>query len=447
MLDGKVLPRSFKTPTPLVVQGRGLYIYDENGKCYIDGCSGALISNLGHGVPEIIEALTEQLKKIEFAHPSRWRTEATEDAAREVASMTPEGLDYVWFVSGGSEAVESAVKLARQYYVERDGLATAKSQVIARWNSYHGSTIGTMALAGNMSRRRLFTPLFQEFPKISAHYCYRCPFGAQYPSCGLLCARELEAAIRRIGPQYVSAFLAEPIVGSTVGALTPPDEYWPMVREICDRYDILLIADEVMTGCGRTGANFCVDHWRVTPDIIATAKGMAAGYVPTGGIIVRNEIAETLRDGSGAFMHGHTYNGNPLSGAATAAVFRYMKKHNLVENARVQGERLAAGLKKIETSNPMVGEVRGKGLMWGFELVSDKESRTPLAKSKGASALVTKECLDRGLVIYPGSGMVDGIEGDNFLLAPPLVVKAEEIDVILQKLEEGLATAAQKLLS
>ncbi len=446
MLDGKVLPRSFKTVAPLIVKGKGLYLYDENGKCYIDGCSGALISNLGHGVPQITEAIMEQLRKIEFAHPSRWRTEATEDAAREVASMAPEGLDYVWFVSGGSEAVESAVKLARQYYVERDGLATIKSQVVARWNSYHGSTIGTMALAGSMARRRLFTPLFQEFPKISAHYCYRCPFGAQYPSCGLLCAKELEATIRRIGPQYLSAFIAEPIVGSTVGALTPPDEYWPMIREICDRYDILLIADEVMTGCGRTGANFCVDHWNVKPDIIATAKGMAAGYVPTGGIIVRNEIAETLRDGSGAFLHGHTYNGNPLSGAATAAVFRYLKEHKVVENARIQGERLEAGLRKIEASNPMVGEVRGKGLMWGFEFVADKETRMPFAKAKGASALAMRECLDRGLVIYPGGGMIDGVEGDNFLLGPPLVVTAQEVDMILEKLEEGLAAAVKKLL-
>lgn len=446
-MNGKVLPRSFKTQAPLIVKGEGIYLEDEQGNRYIDGCSGALISNLGHGCSEVIEAVTAQLNRIEFAHPSRWRTEATEDAAREVASLAPEGLDYVWFVSGGSEAIESAVKLARQYYLERDGQATAKAQVIARWNSYHGSTIGTMALAGSMARRRLFTPLFQEFPKISAHYCYRCPFGAQYPSCGLLCAKELEATIRRIGPQYLSAFIAEPIVGSTVGALTPPDEYWPMIREICDRYDILLIADEVMTGCGRTGANFCVDHWNVKPDIIATAKGMAAGYVPTGGIIVRNEIAETLRDGSGSFLHGHTYNGNPLSGAATAAVFRYLKEHKVVDNARIQGERLEAGLRKIESSNPMVGEVRGKGLMWGFELVADKETRAPFAKAKGASALATRECLDRGLVIYPGSGMVDGVEGDNFLIAPPLVVTAQEVDMILEKLEEGLAAAAKKLLS
>ncbi|QTX31414.1 aspartate aminotransferase family protein [Aminithiophilus ramosus] len=446
-MDGKVLPRSFKTQAPIIVKGEGIYLEDESGRRYIDGCSGALISNLGHGCPEIIEAVTAQLGRIEFAHPSRWRTEATEEAAREVASMAPEGLDYVWFVSGGSEAIESAVKLARQYYVERDGATTSKAQVIARWNSYHGSTIGTMGLAGSMARRRLFSPLFLEAPKIAAHYCYRCPFEATYPSCGLLCARELEKTIRRIGPQYVSAFIAEPIVGSTVGALTPPEEYWPMIREVCDRYDILLIADEVMTGCGRTGANFCVDHWKVTPDIIVTAKGMAAGYVPTGGIIVRNAIAETLRDGSGAFLHGHTYNGNPLSGAATAAVFRYMKKHHVVENARAQGERLATGLRKIEATNPMVGEVRGKGLMWGVELVADRATRAPFPKPRGASALATKECLERGLVIYPGGGMIDGVEGDNFLIAPPLVATAAEIDEILKRLEEGLDAASKKLLS
>ncbi len=446
-MGGKVFPRSFKTHAPLIVKGDGIYLEDENGKRYIDGCSGALISNLGHCVPEIIEAVTKQLNTIEFAHSSRWRTEASEDAAREVASTAPEGMNYVWFVCGGSEAIESAVKLARQYYVERDGASTSKAQVIARWNSYHGSTLGTMALGGRMNMRRVFSPLLLDFPKISPHYCYRCPFGAEYPSCKLACARELESTIRRIGPQYISAFIAEPIVGASVGALIPPNEYWPMIRDICDRYDILLIADEVMTGCGRTGANFCLDHWNVKPDIIAIAKGMAAGYVPTGGIIVRDEIAEMLRDGSGVFIHGHTYNGNPLSGAATAAVFRYIKQHNLVQNSLVQGGHLLAGLQKIAANSPVIGEARGKGLMCGLEIVADKNTRAPFPKAKGAASLVMEECLKNGLVLYPGSGMIDGMEGDNISIAPPLVITRDQVDDILGRLEKGLAAAKDKLLS
>ena len=302
-----------------------------------------------------------------------------------------------------------------------------------------------MAIAGSMARRRVFSPLFRESPKIAASYCYRCEFGAEYPSCGVMCAKHLEKMIKIIGPQYVSSFIAEPLVGSTVGAITPPDEYWPMIREICSRYDVILIADEVMTGCGRTGKNFAVDHWNVVPDIIATAKGLAAGYVPTGGIIARSSIVEEIKNGSGTFMHGHTYNGNPISAAAVCAVFKYMKEHSLVENAAKMGEILGAGVRKIAAENPIVGDVRGKGLMWGFELVKDKSTRQPFEKT-GAANVATKECVDRGLIIYPGSGQVDGLLGDNFLVAPPLIINEEQVNELLEKLAAGLDAAAKKLL-
>ena len=438
-------PRSFKTSYIEADYGEGIYIYDTAGKKYLDGCCGALISNLGHRNREVIDAINAQLGKIEFAHPSRWRCAIVEDAAAAVAETAPGDLDQVWFVSGGSEAIESAVKLARQYFVERDGPTTSKHLTIGRWNSYHGSTIGTMAIAGSMARRRVFSPLFRESPKIAASYCYRCEFGAEYPSCGLMCAKHLEKMIKVIGAQYVSSFIAEPLVGSTVGAITPPDEYWPMVREICNKYDVLLIADEVMTGCGRTGKNFAVDHWNVVPDIIATAKGLAAGYVPTGGIIARNSLVEEIKNGSGSFMHGHTYNGNPISAAAVCAVFKYMKEHGLVENAARMGEKLGAGVKKIAAENPLVGDVRGKGLMWGFELVRDKSTREPFEKT-GSSNVATKECVDRGLIIYPGSGQVDGLLGDNFLVAPPLIINEEQVGELLEKLAAGLDAAAKKLL-
>lgn len=439
-------PRSFKANYLKASHGKNIYIYDTEGNQYIDGCCGALVTNLGHAVPEITEAITEQLGKIEFAHPSRWSCAIVEAAAAAVADFSPEGLNSVWFVSGGSEAIESAVKLARQYYVERDGAATSKHLTIGRWNSYHGSTIGTMAIAGSMARRRTFSPLFTESPKIQATYCYRCPFELSHPSCGVRCGRQLEEEIRRIGPEYVASFIAEPIVGSTVGALTPPEEYWPMVRGICDKYDVMLIADEVMSGCGRTGKNFAVEHWNVTPDIIATAKGLAAGYVPTGGIIVRDYIIEAIKGGSGAFWHGHTYNGNPVSAAAVVAVMKYMKEHNVVENTARVGELFGEGLKKIGGACPIVGEVRGKGLMWGFELVKDKRTKEPFPKTAGAAAAVTKECIGQKLIIYPGGGMVDGLEGDNFLIAPPLVTTEAQAGMILDRLEAGLTSAAAKLL-
>jgi len=439
-------PRSFKANYLKASHGENIYIYDEDGNQFIDACCGALVTNLGHAVPEIADAITAQMGKLEFAHPSRWSCGIVEEAAAAVAAFSPGDLNQVWFVSGGSEAIESAVKLARQYYVERDGKGSAKHLTIGRWNSYHGSTIGTMAIAGSMGRRRTFFPLFRESPKVAATYCYRCPFGLSYPACGVRCAKQLEEEIRRIGAEYITSFIAEPVVGSTVGALTPPEEYWPMVRAICDKYDIMLIADEVMCGCGRTGKNFAVDHWNTVPDIIATAKGLAAGFVPTGGIIVKEYITDAIRQGSGSFGHGHTYNGNPVSAAAVLAVMKYMKEHGVVENAARVGAKFGEGLKKIGEANPIVGEVRGRGMMWGFELVKDKATREPFAKSVGAAVVATKECIAQKLIIYPGSGMVDGLEGDNFLIGPPLITTEEQASAILERLEAGLAAAAKKLL-
>ena len=294
-------------------------------------------------------------------------------------------------MSGRSEAWIGG-EAARAFILSgwRKVKALHQRQVELLSRKHHGGVA-----VGAIPRRRAFVPMFMEHPKIETHYCYRCPFSLAYPLCGCLCARKLEEAIKRIGPQYVAAFLAEPIVGSTVGALPPPDEYWPMVREICDRCDVLLIADEVMTGFGRTGKNFAVDHWGVIPDIIACAKGMAAGYVPTGGVIVKDAVVEVIKKGSGAFPMAHTYCGNPVSGAAVEAVIKYVKAHNLVENARLQGELLGSLLKELGEI-PIVGEVRGKGLLWGVELVADKATKLPFPRKLKASGVVTRECMRRG---------------------------------------------------
>ena len=439
-------PRNFQAAYLKASHGKGIYIYDENGKEYIDGSSGALVSNLGHCVPEIIAAINEQFHKLEFGHPSRWSFQIVEEAATLVSNLAPAELNTVWFVSGGSEAVESALKLARQYFYDRDGVTSSKCLTIGRWNSFHGNTLGTMAVGGAMSRRRIFSPCFKESPKIEATYCYRCPFGLKQGSCDLQCAHSLEKEIRKIGAQYVSSFIAEPIVGSTVGALVPPDEYWPIVRDICNRYDVLLIADEVMTGCGRTGTGFAVQHWGVTPDIIATAKGLAAGYIPTGGMIASDEIVQTIKNKSGGFMHGHTYNSNPIAASAVVAVMKYMTEHGVIENVASNSSYFLSGVREILKNNPIAGEVRGMGYMCGVEIVKDRESKTPFAKETAANAIVTKECINAGLIIYPSGGMIDGIEGDNFLLAPPLVTTRAEIDKILDRLSAGMTTAAQRLL-
>ncbi len=444
---GKNIPRNYNAAMPCAVRAEGIYIYDDDGKRYIDGCCGALISNIGECVPEVVDAISEQLRTLNFAHPSRWRNTSTEGAAEELAELLPDDLNNVWFVSGGSEANESAVKLARQYYTERDGKGSSKNEIIGRWNSYHGATLGCMAIAGNIPRRRAFTQMFKEHSKIETHYCYRCPYGLEYPKCKIKCAYELEATVNRIGAESIAAFIAEPIVGSSIGALTPPDEYWPVVRKICSDNDILLIADEVMTGMGRTGKAFCVDHWNVTPDIMTSAKGLAAGYIPAGAVFAPDYIMNVIKAGSGSFANGYTYNGNPVACAAISAVARYIKKNRLIENAARQGEILENELVKLK-SLPIVGDIRGLGLMRGIEIVADASTREPFPAGLHASSMIAQECMKRGLVIYPSGGMVNGgTRGDNFLIAPALIVTEEQIVEIVEILYESLKTVSERLLA
>ncbi|MDO5114860.1 MAG: aminotransferase class III-fold pyridoxal phosphate-dependent enzyme [Synergistaceae bacterium] len=445
-MPSNLIPRNYKSDYLKASRGKGIYIYDNDGTPYIDGCCGALVSGLGHGNTEIIDAITEQYHKIEFAHPSRWSCDIVEKAATAVADFAPESLDNVWFVCGGSEAIESAIKLARQYYYERDGINTSKHLTIGRWYSYHGSTLGTMSVCASIARRRVFAPLLRDHPKIENSYCYRCPYGKTYPSCNVMCAHKLEETIRRIGAQYITSFIAEPVVGSSICALTPPKEYWPIVRDICTKYDILLIADEVMSGCGRTGENFAVNHWDVIPDIIVTAKGLAAGYVPTGAIITKSNLVEAIKNGTGGFVHGHTYNGNPICAAAVVAVLEFMKKNDIVCNAKVIGEKLRKGLEKIASENPIVGEVRGLGMQLGVELVADKMSRKPFDPNLKVAQVAAQKLIDEKLIVYPSTGTIDGIEGDNFLIAPPLVTTETETDDILERLRNGLASTANEML-
>jgi len=432
-----VFYRDVKKQFGVIVRAKGIYLYDDEGKEYIDGCSGSMVSNIGQGVPEVVEAIAKQAATVSFTHGSRWTTAPLMKLAQMVCDLAPKGLSRLYLVSGGSEATESAIKFVRTYFIERDGPNTQKHKIIARWHGFHGNTLGALSITGHMPRRQKYSPMLVDFPHIPACYCYRCHYGLTHPGCGVACAKALEEMILECGPETVAAFIAEPFIGAASGAVPPVDEYWPMVRAICDKYDVLLIADEVMTGFGRTGADFAVNHWNVVPDIIACAKGMSAGYSPLGGIIVKENLHQALRDGTGKFTHGHTYGSNPLSAATGVAVLTYYLKHNLAENSRVMGERMFKAFEPLWDS-PVVGDIRGRGLFCGVELVQDKKSRTPFPPELAIGEKLTQRLLKHGLVVYPGSGHADGRAGDHVLIGPPLVITSPEVDELARRLVAGV---------
>ncbi len=441
-MEDHVFYRNLRKFYPTVDRGEGIYIYDTQGKQYIDGSGGAAVVGIGHGVEEVTEAMIQQAKKISFSHGSQFTSQAAIDLASKLANLSPKGLDRVYFLSGGSEAVETAVKMARQYQVERG--KPEKYKVISRWTSYHGNTLGALALSGHTGRRRYYIPLIQHTPHIAPAYCYRCPFGLDPERCDLECALDLEKTILYEGPDSVSAFVAEPIVGATAGALVPKDGYFQKVREICDHYDILLIVDEVMTGIGRTGKNFGIDHWGVTPDMIVVGKGLSSGYTPIFVVIVREEIHRTIQRGSGAFVHGHTYNQNPLSCAVANAVIDYLLKHDLISRSANMGETFISALQSLR-HHPMVGDVRGKGLFAGIEFVKDQRTREPFDAKLRLNVLIGNRAFEKGLITYPGGGGADGIRGDHLLLAPPFIITEEEIGRMVSILDETFAEIFREL--
>jgi len=431
-----VFYRNLKKFYPTADRGEGIYIYDMNGKQYIDGSGGAAVVGIGHGVKEITEAMVRQAERISFSHGSHFTSQATIDLASQLVTLSPPGLTQVYFLSGGSEGVETAIKMARQYQMERG--KHQKYKVISRWTSYHGNTLGALALSGHTGRRRYYLPLIQHTPHIVPAYCYRCPFKLLPEKCDLECALDLEKTILYEGPDSVSAFIAEPIVGATAGALVPNDGYFQKIREICDRYDVLLIADEVMTGIGRTGKNFGVDHWNIVPDMIVAAKGLSSGYAPIFAVIVKEEIHQTIKEGSGAFVHGHTYSQNPLSCAIACAVINYLIQHDLVSRSAKMGEYLIRSLQSL-SRHDFVGDVRGKGLFAGVEFVKDKKTKEPFDPKLRLNALIANRAFEKGLITYPGGGGADGIKGDHLLLAPPFIITEEQIEKMVLILNETFA--------
>jgi adenosylmethionine-8-amino-7-oxononanoate aminotransferase len=435
-MNNHVFYRNLKKSYPTVDRGEGIYIYDTKGKQYIDGSGGAAVVGIGHGIKEITEAMVRQAERISFSHSSHFTSQAAIDLASKLVQLSPKGLTRVYYLSGGSEAIETAVKMARQYQVERG--KPEKYKVISRWTSYHGNTLGALALSGHTGRRKYYLPLIQHTPHIAPAYCYRCPFELEPEKCSLECALDLEKTILYEGPDSVSAFIAEPIVGATAGALVPKDGYFQKIREICDRYDVLFIADEVMTGIGRTGKNFGVDHWSVIPDMIVAAKGLSSGYTPIFAVIVKEEIHQTIKEGSGAFVHGHTYSQNPLSCAIACAVIDYLIKHDLVSRSAKMGEYLIRSLQSLYRHD-FVGDVRGKGLFAGVEFVKDKKTKEPFDPKLRLNAIIANRAFEKGLITYPGGGGADGIKGDHLLLAPPFIITEEQSEKMVLILNETFA--------
>jgi adenosylmethionine-8-amino-7-oxononanoate aminotransferase len=432
------------------VRGQGVYVSDSTGQKYLDLAGSAAVNFIGHGVPEISAAMAEQAAKLEFVHTSQFTTHVAEEYAQELLAFAGEHFagGAVYFTCGGSESIETALKLARQYQVE---IGQAKRyQVLSRQQSYHGATLGALSVSGNKRRREIYLPLIREFPHIGMPYCYRCDFDCTdgCRNCGQQYAAELERAIETAKGE-AAAFIFEPVSGATLGAVVPPPGYLQSVADICRRYGVLLIADEVMTGMGRSGRNFAVEHWHVQPDILVTAKGLSSGYAPLGAVIASSKIVDAIADGSGAFLHGFTYNAHPISLAAGRAVLRYLQQKNLVRAAdsEQQASPAAAFKRALGTllSEESVGDVRGIGLLWAIEFVADKNTKRPFPADFGFSSKVGAAALKRGLLVYPMQGSVDGISGDHVLLAPPAITTTEQISWSVEQLSASIREAQKQL--
>jgi adenosylmethionine-8-amino-7-oxononanoate aminotransferase len=428
-----------------IVKGEGVYLFDENGRRYIDASGGSNASvPLGHCVDSVIDSMVEQARKIAFVPMHLFSNEPAEKLAELISKITPKGLNYVWFVNSGSEATDNAIKLARQYNLERG--KQSKYKVIGRWQSFHGNTLGALSVSGHTFRRSKYLPLLMDMPHIPPANCYRCWFRKEYPKCDIECARILENVIKQEGEESVSAFIAEPIVGATTGATVPPKEYYPIIREICDKYEVLFIADEVQTGFGRTGENFCINHWKVVPDIMTVGKGMSGGYTPIAAVIVKEDIVEQFKRNRSNFVGGHTYSANPLSCAIALKVVEMIISQNLVSKCKESGKYLRSKLEELY-NHPIVGDVRGLGLMQGIEFVKEKNTKKPFPRQKMVAQAITEEAMKNGVIVYPGQGTADGVDGDHILLTPPYIITREQIDEVIEAIDKSIKVVETLCLS
>lgn len=435
-----VFHRNARIVPPVAVRGDGVYIYDADGKRYLDGSGGAAVSCLGHSHPKVVDAIKRQLDAIPYSHTGFFTNEPMEKLAAHLAKNAPGDLDKVYFVSGGSEAIEASLKMARQYFIEIG--QPQRHKIIARRQSYHGNTLGALAVGGNEMRREQFRPMLIDAAHVAPCFAYRDQRDDESEEeYGLRVADELEAAIRKAGADTVAAFICEPVVGATAGAVPAVPGYLKRIREICDRHGVLLVFDEVMCGMGRTGHLFACDEDGVAPDLMTIAKGLGAGYQPIGAVLVHTKIFEAIRDGSGAFQHGHTYMGHPAACAAGLAVQEVIRDENLLANVQTQGAALRRALEARFGNNANVGDIRGRGLFMAIELVADRSTKETFDPARKLHAVVKREAMERGLMVYPMGGTIDGKHGDHVLVAPPFIVDQTHITELVEKLGDAVDAA------
>ncbi|AUT49056.1 aspartate aminotransferase family protein [Achromobacter sp. AONIH1] len=440
MTRSRVFHRSLRATPPVAVRGQGAWLYDQSGRAYLDGSGGAAVSCLGHNHPDVLAAMHAQIDALAYAHTSFFTTEAAESLAAMLVEDAPAGTSHAYFVSGGSEAIEAALKMARQYYVEIG--QPGRRHIVARRQSYHGNTLGALAVGGNAWRRAQFAPLLIEVEHVSPCYAYRDQReGESEEQYAARLADELEQTFQRLGPDSVMAFVAEPVVGATLGAVTAVSTYFRRVREVCDRHGVLLIADEVMCGMGRSGTLYAVEQEGVTPDLITIAKGLGGGYQPIGAVMAQERIVRAIEQGSGFFQHGHTYLGHATACAAALAVQQVIRRDGLLERVRAQGAGLRQRLERAFGDHPHVGDIRGRGLFMGLELVTDRASKQTFDPALSLHARVKREAMARGLMVYPMGGTIDGRHGDHVLLAPPFIVSDDELDQLTERLAGAIHAA------
>lgn len=429
---------------PMIDYGKGVYLYDVDGKKYLDASSGAITANIGHGVEEIVDAMNEQAKRVSFVYRSQFTSEAGEKLARKIAESSIGDLNWCFFVNSGSEATETAMKIAIQYWQEQ-GIQT-KTKVLSRWVSYHGITLGALSMSGHTGRRARFVPLLEDFPVIHPPYCYRCPYNREAPDCGYLCAHELETVIKRLGAEQIAAFIAEPVVGAAGGAITPPKDYYKVIKEICERNQILFIADEVMTGFGRTGSMLACEHWDVEPDIVALGKGMGAGYAPIAAALVSEKVMKPILAGSKVIMSGHTLSANPQSCAVSLAVLEYLEKNEIIKKVEGKSTYLRTKLEQVKIEFSIIGDIRGKGLLIGIEFVQPNGAKDPFPRNMLVTQKVIQIGQRNGLLLYPAGAGIDGVNGDAILVAPPLTITNDEMDELINLLRNTLEDFTKEVL-
>jgi adenosylmethionine-8-amino-7-oxononanoate aminotransferase len=440
-----IFPRSFTDEYAFAQRGEGVYLYDSTGKRYLDACGGSCVVGIGHGVREVVDAMARQALALAYTHSSQFNTEAEAELAQFVAGKFPGPSQHVrmHFTSGGSEATETAIKIIRQYWLARQ--QPQREKLVSRWHGYHGTTLGALSVSGNRQRRKDYQSLLAEVEHVSPCFCYHCWLHKEYPACELACALELETTIKKAGDDKVAAFFFEPVVGATSGA-PPAPGYVKKIRDICTANDVLLVADEVMTGVGRTGKYFAVEHWNVVPDIILLGKGLTSGYAPLGGVLVAEKVWRTIADASRTIESGFTYQAHPPSVAAGLAVQHYIQKHDLIERSRQMGEYLESRLQTL-LGQEYVGDARGKGMLQIVEFVRDRKSREPFPPELRTSKRIFAELRSRGVAVYPLSGTVDGTAGDHILIAPPFIIEKAEVDWMVKQISEAVAVVGDALLS